>query len=790
MTAQRVLCLPTKWSGRAFQRGTDTVAHVAIAGDLKGTLFAVDHDGGLFRNRHARADGTGYLLHPGLGVRIGSGWNDVTGLAAVHAGARVILAGIDARGALVTADAPPIGRNEWATVAQPTAAASPSVSASGDVAMPRIHTIFPGTDGVLYIVTGDGALLRRQLVASDADPSRAATETLEASGWASSLALFTNGDGLFFDLTPNGTLRYQTTQGPGARPSSRSWIPLERAWSRYQSVFAAGPRGIYAVGAEGALELRPFSVTETGHVALRPRRPADVVGSGMSAWAGLASDIEGYCWPLSYAAGDTVDIKVGTRLSTPPDGLPKIVSAPVSYTTEVRRLRRMHDGKEGVYDDIKSLPALAGRTLEATTTPLPADWLSTGAGWTKGFSVTIPDVPPDDPNHWQSGVYAARCTDASGRDFYVSFIVRPTVPRNPFAVIANTNTWNAYNSWGGQGKYTHTYPVPETLPFHRPHPGLTPDVAAVAPGFAAYGPSVLTNSCHLLRAELWVLGWLEDLGPKYGYDIYTDQDLHQGIAGLGDGGATRYKGLILNTHPEYWTREMYDHVKAYRDQGGSIIYLGGNGLYEEVTITDDGHMGIFPRLDRSRLPKDCTNEQIRLYSLMRNPGVDRPEHALIGVGFQNCDQGGAIGQPYQLLQEPGAPGSNLVLDGVALHDGDVLGAMSIDPDPDPPPTAPAGSTPAPAAGPAPAGSSVVGTYHVDGWEVDQRGNGTPPQAYAASALLAIGSNESFSGEMICFDSDAGGVVFAAASLNFGGSLVVDANLQRIVQNALDLCLAR
>jgi hypothetical protein len=34
------------------------------------------------------------------------------------------------------------------------------------------------------------------------------------------------------------------------------------------------------------------------------------------------------------------------------------------------------------------------------------------------------------------------------------------------------------------------------------------------------------------------------------------------------------------------------------------------------------------------------------------------------------------------------------------------------------------------------------------------------------------------------------LVFAAASINFGASMIVDPNMQRIVQNALDLCLAR
>ncbi|MGH7713362.1 MAG: hypothetical protein ACREOG_18895 [Gemmatimonadaceae bacterium] len=123
-----------------------------------------------------------------------------------------------------------------------------------------------------------------------------------------------------------------------------------------------------------------------------------------------------------------------------------------------------------------------------------------------------------------------------------------------------------------------------------------------------------------------------------------------------------------------------------------------------------------------------------------------------------------------MQQQPDAPGGNPVLAGVKLPKGGTLGATSVDVDP---------STPL----------SVIKTYHADGWEVDQRGAGTPPQAYATEALLAVGHDQSLSGQMLSYRTDMGGVVFAAASLNFGGCLAVDQNLQRIIQNVLDECLA-
>lgn len=750
------------------------MAHVAIASDLSGTLFAIDYHGDLFRNRHASGTRRSRLLHPGLGVRVGQGWSAVRHIAATRLADGVLLAGVGENGELVTALGPVSPADEWSPVAAPKAAPQASTSSGVAGAAPlSLRSIFGGAGGVLYMVTDAGALVR-QTFTSTRQPGAALQagpiDVIEPAGWGDALALFTNGDGVFFDITSNGTLRYQTTTPANDRPSKDRWLALARAWSRYQGVFGAGAGALYAIGSEGTLERRTYAVASDGQVQLAPRHSADVVGSGIYPWAGLAADIEGYCWPQSQRAGHKVDFKVGARLSVPPDGTPTTVPDPAIYTVEFRRLRRMQDGKEAVYDEIKPT-SFAGKTFTAPRYELASDWLTKGAGWADSFSLTIPDLPPNDPTYWRSGVYSARCTDSSGRDFYISFVVKPKEPSAPFAVIANSNTWNAYNSWGGYGKYSHTYPVPSTLPFLRPHPCLTPDVAGTTAALQKYGPSVLTNSCHLLRAELWVLGWLEDLGAKYAYDMYTDRDLHEGIPGIGDGVAPRYKGLILNTHPEYWTREMYDHVKAYRDQGGSIVYLGGNGAYEEVVLKPDGmHMGIFPGLDRSGFPSNCSNEQLRLYCLMRGPSVNRPEHALFGVGFQHCQQATIEGQPYLLHQEPGAPGSNPVLAGVTLHMGDALGATSVDVAP-------------------PTTAGVVTTYDADGWEVDQRGDGTPPQAYAAEALLAIGDDQAFSGEMLAYKTDMGGVVFAASSINFGGSLTQDPNLQRIVQNVLDQCLA-
>ena len=69
----------------------------------------------------------------------------------------------------------------------------------------------------------------------------------------------------------------------------------------------------------------------------------------------------------------------------------------------------------------------------------------------------------------------------------------------------------------------------------------------------------------------------------------------------------------------------------------------------------------------------------------------------------------------------------------------------------------------------------------------------PGQAPANIQVLARGTNtgpdNTFSAHMTYYDTPAGGFVFAAGSLTFGGSLAEDPQLQAIVRNVLDECLA-
>ncbi len=442
---------------------------------------------------------------------------------------------------------------------------------------------------------------------------------------------------------------------------------------------------------------------------LRRLRAASLVLLAISLPAASRAAIDGYVSPQSAAPGDTLSF---------------MVSSPTAYDVIMARYHRVSDGN--VAD-----PLTSPVTYPAVVQAVP-DSAWKGCGWTAAFRWVI-------PVGWASGIYAAECSHAGVTTMQIPFVVRPRLGvHGDFAMLANTNTWNAYNSWGGRSKYS--VPPAHEVSFLRPNPGAAP---------SGTGPS------HLTRAELWVQDWLGASG--YHVDVYSDLDLQRGILEL-----SHYKGLILNTHPEYWTHEMLDRLEAYLNNGGCVMYLAGNGIYEETVFSADGNtLTMYPEYW-------CGEKTCRDRSYLRNLSPPRPERAILGVAYRT--EGFKTYAPFQVLLS-----AHRFFQGTGLVDGSLIGASGLN-----------------------AGGA-------SGWEMDTSIPGLAPDGVIVSAtgaddrgsppanieLLARGTNSGgYGADMTYYSTASGGGVFAAGSLTFGGSLVIDPVLQRIVRNVLDEFLRR
>jgi hypothetical protein len=339
-----------------------------------------------------------------------------------------------------------------------------------------------------------------------------------------------------------------------------------------------------------------------------------------------------------------------------------------------------------------------------------------------------------------------------GTDFYVVFIVRPASAlnhfssgrRDRFAFLASTNTWNAYNAWGGKSQYGDPNNSTE-LSFERPNPQTRPCPPYIEVAPAGGDPlgqlSYDSTTRSTVRADLWILTWLEDSG--YEVDVFTDTDFHASAFDPAE-----YAGLILGTHPEYWTATMRDRLDVYLSGEGRLVYLGGNGLYEQNDYSADLRLVLFRRGDPARLKRWVFDD------------YGRPQRPVLGVGYA-ADSWCEDVTGYRTR----AP-MHRFLRNTGLAYGDAFGESGL------------------------TGTKANGLNgKACGWEMDTSktddGGGPPP---ANCVVLAEALGHEHASQMTCCDRGKG-FAFSVGSLIFGGSLVLDPILQQIVRNVLEECLA-
>jgi hypothetical protein len=447
--------------------------------------------------------------------------------------------------------------------------------------------------------------------------------------------------------------------------------------------------------------------------------------------------IEGYCTSWKWKTDtDGIRLAPGIPLSAAANDVVHFhVSSETPYTVRYLRLRNPAD----MFDPIAMAPPLAMPAGVQAVPPEP--WL--GCNWQTSFSLTV-------PSSWPSGIYAAHCATEDGEDFYVVFIVRPaggvlrvqpTQRQKRLAFMASTNTWNAYNGWGGRFQYSD--PNAPELSFERPNAQTRPcpPYHTVPVDDPMARRSYESNTRTMARADLWILSWLEDAG--YEVDVFTDPDFHAGSFDPAE-----YAGLILGTHPEYWSGAMRDRLDDYLNGGGRLLYLGGNGLYERNEYSSDLRLVLFRQGDPARKDRWVFAK------------YGRPQRAVLGVADAGLSwQANVTGYrtrapTHRFLRNTG------LVHGAAFGESGLTGTK---------------------------GDSQNGK--ACGWEMDTSkpddGGGPAP---ANCIVLAEALGHPQAAQMVCYER-SGGFVFSVGSLTFGGSLVLDPILQQIVRNVLDECLA-
>ena len=309
--------------------------------------------------------------------------------------------------------------------------------------------------------------------------------------------------------------------------------------------------------------------------------------------------------------------------------------------------------------------------------------------WDTDFSFTIPEGLP-------CGVYAVRLDCAGHSDAVPFFVCAPRGrPRAALCVLVSTFTYTVYGNhsrrgyepgWRKRIDAWGAYPVnaaerPEyglsTYNFHTDGSGICHashrrPLFTMRPGYLTFCEDAGEGSgLRHFQADSHLIAWLE--AKNIPYDIVTDQELHdEGVTAIAG-----YRALTTGSHPEYHTRETLDAITAYRDGGGNLLYLGGNGFYWKVALHQDSPGVIEIRRAESGI-RAWAAEPGEYYQafdgsyggLWRRNG--RPPQQLAGVGFSA--QGTFLGSYYRRAAGASDPRTAWIFAGI---DDETIGDFGL-----------------------------------------------------------------------------------------------------------------
>ncbi len=416
------------------------------------------------------------------------------------------------------------------------------------------------------------------------------------------------------------------------------------------------------------------------------------------------------------------------------------------------------------------------------------------AGWEVDFELVV-------PASFKSGVYAARLKSGDSED-YIPFFVRPkkgTVSAR-IAFLVPTNSYLAYGNehlmddpkiqamLGGigsypsqaQDKYIIEHGLHSLYDRHTDGSGVcySSRLRPILTMRPKYNTQVLANgrgAPHQLNADLHLLNWMEAKGHEV--DVITDEDLHFEGADL----LAPYKVIVTGTHPEYTSGPMMSALETYSENGGRLMYLGGNGFYWVTSISPEHPHFVEVRRWGGTRPWEAApgeyhhNTTGELGGLWRLRG-SAPQK-LVGVGF--TAQGIDRNSPYR--RQPGSfdPRAAFIFEGVGKDE--LIGDFE----------------------------SLVMDHGAAGFEMDRLDYslGTPSHAlllasssghsnsyqHVVEEVLIANSSQGGSvnplvkADMVYFECPKGGAVFSVGSISWCGCLSFNHgnnNVSRITDNVL------
>ena len=225
------------------------------------------------------------------------------------------------------------------------------------------------------------------------------------------------------------------------------------------------------------------------------------------------------------------------------------------------------------------------------------------AKWPIAFSVPVPASAV-------TGVYLVKLTSQLG-DTYSTFVVRDPTGGASILYPVSTNTWQAYNPWGGTSLYQnhrsdwtpwHAYAVSFDRPYQNNGAG---ELNSMDRGFITFAEA-------------------------QGYDIayVTDADLDAATSLV-----SGRRAVVFQAHTEYWTANMRAAALSAIGSGINLAFLGANSAYWQVRFADSSRRLLIGYKEFASLDPAASTDPAHVTTRWRDAPLNQPENAMVGAMF-------------------------------------------------------------------------------------------------------------------------------------------------------------
>lgn len=229
----------------------------------------------------------------------------------------------------------------------------------------------------------------------------------------------------------------------------------------------------------------------------------------------------------------------------------------------------------------------------------------TEANWPAVTSFTV-------GNDWTPGLYLIISYSSPGHiENSAPLVVRSPVGSSKLLMMQSFISWQLYNSFGGRSAY-----------FGPGRDGI-PDTNERSRVVSFDRPMLGSGAFSIQRDAIPIIQFLEKQGLNV--DQATDLDINQWPSIT-----TKYSGIILGGHAEYFTNRMFNTFIAARNTGVNIAIFGGNTAYWQTRL-EPSKIGPDRRVVMYRYANEDPNQVLSQVTIeFSNHRINTPPNLISG----------------------------------------------------------------------------------------------------------------------------------------------------------------